>query len=108
MSAEFFDYDPDTGVRYDIDEYDGLEICRRMQDVEPLIEKNKAIRNQGLADGGIKQGWWHVCDVPPVIILELKKQGYDLFTKDDNEFTKVLQKIQSDYPYLTTTNRKIA
>ena len=108
MSAEFFDYDPMTGVRYDIAEQDGIEICQRLQDVEPLIEKNKSIRNNGLADGGIKQGWWHICDVPPVVQLELKKQGYDLFSKDDTVFNKTLQKIQSDYPYLCTTNKKFA
>jgi hypothetical protein len=108
MAAEFFDYDPHTGVQY-LTEQDGdITVVQRMQDVQPLLDKNKAIANSGLADGGIKEGWWHVCDIPPVVWLEMKKIGLDIFTRDDGEFTRCLQHIQTNYPYLKTTHKKIA
>jgi len=106
--SEFLEYDPVTGIKYEVEEHDGKEYMRKTQNLEALVNRNKRMANVGARDSGIKNGWWHVADVPPVIWLEMKKNGYDLFTKDDNEFKKVLQYFEANYPYLKTTHKRIA
>lgn len=107
MPAEFFDYNPSNGVEHYTEQDGDITVVKTLQDVQPLLDKNKAIANAGLADGGIKEGWWHVADVPPVVWLEMKKLGMDLFTKEDGEFKRCLQYIEKHYPYLKTTHKKI-
>jgi len=107
--AEFFDYDPLTGVRIDADFRDDGFTFYHSQDVEPLLDRLERLRNSGAKDRGIKESWFHIADIPPVIYLEIKqKYNCDLFTKDDAEFTRFLQIIERDYPKLKTTHKKIA
>lgn len=60
--TEYFHFDPDTG---------GFTI-ETVQDVEPLLEVNKALAN----DAPLRWGeWTHVASLPSVIVIELTKQG---------------------------------
>jgi len=108
---EFVEYDPANGIKYEVDTYDGKEYMRKTQDVQGLLDLNAERRNTGACDGAVKNNpsrMFHICDVPAVTWLQLKKEGYDLFSKDDKMFWATIKKIESDYPNLKTTNKRIA
>ena len=63
-TTEFFHFDPVT---------EGFTV-ETLQDVEPLLERNKTLWNA--AEKHTKYGEWsRVASIPPVIIMELAKQG---------------------------------
>lgn len=103
--AEFFDYDPLTGVRHDY-EYDaetGNATIHTSQDVSALLDYNKILANDSLTDKGIKENWWLYAKVPPVVILQMRKKGIDFYNRD--HFQRVLQEINSFYPALKVTQK---
>lgn len=72
--ARFFDYDPFAGVTeyFHFDPATGGFHIESVQDVEPLIEINKAMSN----DAPLRWGEWsHVASTPPVITRELIRLG---------------------------------
>lgn len=109
MSREFFDFNPITGITH-YTEQDGEDtVVHTAQDVEPVVESAKRLANAGARDGGIKDGWWHIADIPPTVWLEIKqKYNCDIFTPDEKEFERFLQIVQRDYQYLKTTHKRIA
>lgn len=108
MSREFFDFVPDTGIVHYIEEDGDDVIVRTEQDVEPVMERAKKLANDGRGDRGIKEGWWHIADVPPTIWLEIKqKYNCDMFTADDNEWKRFLQILKRDYGHFLTTHKRI-
>jgi hypothetical protein len=101
--AKFVECD-DRGVETWEDSYDGKLQVHYRQDVEPVLEYTKRLRNDGMTDYGIKQDLWHYAQIPPVIILEMRfKHGVDVFQKD--HLHKVFQLINTEYPYLKTTEK---
>ncbi|MEM6817210.1 MAG: hypothetical protein AAF578_00330 [Pseudomonadota bacterium] len=75
----------------------------RQQDVEPLLEKMQAIRNSGMNDSA-RAAWHHVCSIPPVVEVELKKRGLSLYRDDD--LPKIYKIMRQEYPKLMATNLK--
>lgn len=74
------------------------------QDVEPVLEYTKRLRNDSMTDYGIKNDLWHYAQIPAVVILEMRfKHGVDVFNKD--HLQKVFQLINTEYPHLKTTNK---
>jgi hypothetical protein len=74
------------------------------QDVEPILDHAKRIRNDGLADKGIKNDMWHYAYIPPVVQMEwLVKYGVDFNKKD--HLKAVLRLLNTDYKYLKTTDK---
>jgi hypothetical protein len=102
---EFFHHDPLTGATeyFDYEEDTGLAHIHTVQDVSPLIHRNQAMANQGLADKGIKEGWWHYCDIPAVVEMELRKKGINIY--DPNDGRKLFREINANYPYLKRTHK---
>lgn len=108
MSRDFFDFDPLTGIRRYIEvDSDGQRTAHSEVDVTALVERNKRWANEGSKDRGIKENWWHICDVPPTLWLEMKRKGMDILSRDDAEFKRALRYIQTHYPYLKTTHKSI-
>jgi hypothetical protein len=102
--SKFVDFDPLNGVAMYEDMYDGKLQFHYRQDVEPLLEYTKALRNSGATDSGIKRDMWHYAQIPPVIIMEMKnKWGVDLFNRDHEK--KVFELINREYPFLKTTTK---
>lgn len=102
--AKFVDYNPTNGVEMYEDMYDGKMQFHYRQDVEPLLEYTKTLRNAGATDSGIKRDMWHYAQIPPVIIMEMKnKWGVDLFNRDHEK--RVFELINREYPHLKTTNK---
>ncbi len=103
MAKEFFDYDPLTGVTHYTEQVNETTILHMEQDLTPLIERNKKIANSGQRDIGIKEGWWHYCDIPPVVELKLKQMGINIH--DPNDGKKMFEVINRDFPALKVTHK---
>ena len=102
--AKFVDYDPERDVATYEDMYDGHLQIHYRQDVEPVLEYTKALRNDDLTDYGIKNDMWHYAYIPPVMILMMRfKHGVDIFNKDHQK--KFFQLLNTEYPYLKTTTK---
>lgn len=102
--AEFFEYDPVSGIRTDFD-YDetGRLTLYRSSDIEPVLEYNKRLRNNGAADRGIKEDWWLYAKIPPIVQLQLRAKGIDLSNQD--HLKRAIQEINTHYPYLKCTEK---
>ena len=101
------DYDPTTGIStyHDYDPLTDETFIHYEQDVERIIEFNKALQNDtDYSKQGIKKEWWHIAQIP--IILQLKwlnEEGIDVYNK--NHWPRVMQKLRDpDYKYLRTTS----
>lgn len=103
MAKEFFEYDPLRGITYYTEQDGDDTILHTSQDLTPLIERNKAIANAGLKDNGIKESWWHYCDIPPVVELALRKKGIDIHNPDHEE--AMFREINTNYPVLKLTDK---
>lgn len=72
----FFDHNPDTGITewfIGDDETGGFTI-QSQQDVEPLLERNRALWNN--TEKHSKYGeWTRIASIPAVVIMELNKKG---------------------------------
>lgn len=102
--SKFVDFDADRGMATYEDMYDGKMQVHYRQDVEPVLEYTKTLRNEGATDYGIKNDLWHYAQIPAVVILEMRfKHGVDVF--DKNAQKKVFELINREYPHLKTTNK---
>lgn len=102
---EFFDFDPDTGLRYDYDYDDmtGNVSITTSQDVQAVVDYTKALANDSLTDKGIKKGWWLYAKVPPIVQLQMRAKGIKL---DDPTATKrIIAEINENYPHLKCTQK---
>jgi hypothetical protein len=101
--AKFVELD-DRGVETWEDSYEGKLQVHYRQDVEPVLDYCKALRNDGMTDYGIKQDMWHYAHLPPVIILKLRfEYGIDVFNR--NHFKRAFEIVNRDFPYLKTTEK---
>lgn len=107
--AEFFSYDPITGLRrdFDYDEATGNAHIITSQDVSAAIDHAKFLANTGATDKGIKEGFWHYAILPEVVQIELMNRGLNPFSKDEEMMTKIKKVIRSEYPWCLTTTKSI-
>ena len=99
--AEFFDYDPLTGITYEFDTDDDLNVTLyAKQDLQPVLDWTSRMRNLGAVDKGIKEDWWRYAVIPPVVMLEMINEGIDF-----RDSAAVYRKINQDYPYLKLTDK---
>ena len=112
------DYDADTGIQtwHDYDHHTKETVIAEVQDVAPVLEANKAARNQGnggakglneVAQRGIKNNWWHAASVPNSVILKWKKElGVDIYNQDHLPAVKKLLNDR-DWAYLRTGTGRV-
>lgn len=107
LMAKFFDYDPITGLTeyFDHDDQSGRSLIRTVEDVEPLLERNKALARDNLADGQNSDSFKLYASIPMTVVMELRKKGIDVFKKGHEE--AVFKAIEQDYPYLKTTQKRM-
>jgi hypothetical protein len=107
MAKQVFGHDPTTGVTdyLDIIEEGGqlTAVAEFVQDVQPLIDRNKELANVGATDIGVKKGLWHYCSIPMTVVIELRQKGVNVFNPDHHK--RVFQEINQNYAYLKTTNK---
>lgn len=99
-----FDYDPVTGVsqHFDYDPVTEQIHLTSSQDLTMLMEELKQKRNNPEAwKKGIKQSWAHYATIPPVVELQLKRKGIDIY--NPHQTKEVLKEINTNYPFLKTT-----
>ena len=93
--TEYFSYDEDTGKSH----------ITTVQDVQPLLDYNANLRNQGIKD--VKEKGTpmlrHYASVPMVVINEMLNKGINFF--DKNDFARVIQEINVNYPWLKVTTK---
>lgn len=103
--AEFFDYDPHSGLIYktDYSAADQTITLRSEQDVQPHLDMTHKIRGgEGMR---IEGDWWLYASIPPVVEVELRDK-YKLNINDKNDFPKAMKVIETDYPHLKCTNKR--
>ena len=104
---DFFDYNPQTGVTrtFDWDGNKGQAHIRSSQDVAPLLDYTKELRNTKACDDPKRElRLW--ATIPPVVQIELRNKGIDLYSRDPSALKRMRQTIERDYPYLKTTDFK--
>lgn len=107
------DRDPYTGITtwFHKDPVTGTIAIEEIQDVDPILEKNKTIQNlgsggaMGLTDysrKGIKNGFWHAASIPTTLIQKwLLEEGINVFKQED--WPRVKRKLNDpEYKYLRT------
>ena len=102
-----FDYDPLTGVsqHFDFDPVTEQIRLTSSQDLSFLMEQLKQKRNNPEAwKKGIKESFAHYATIPPIIELELKKKGIDIY--NPNQTKELLREININYPFLKVTTAR--
>lgn len=102
-----FDYDPVTGVsqHYDYDPVKEEIHLTTSQDLSFLMEQLKQKRNNPDEwKKGVKQSWAHYATIPPVVELQLKKKGIDIY--NPNQTKELLRELNTNYPFLKTTTAR--
>lgn len=85
--------------------YDRI-ITKYEQDVEPILEANKAQRNAQPEFGQYKGNLVHAMRISEVDVLRLKHLGYDLMSPDPEEWKRAMLYIQLNEPYHLVVNGK--
>jgi hypothetical protein len=109
MSREIFSHDPLTGmtVWFDYNELTDEATLQYEQDVEPLLEMNKALANDtDVTKQGIKQEMWRYASIPVGLQMQwLIEEGLDIY--DDNAWPQIFKKLNDpQYQYLKTTHKR--
>jgi hypothetical protein len=106
--AAFVDINPMNGVETwaDGDESTRLQVHYR-QDVEPIVERAKAFRNEGKSDEQWKRsGVALYASIPPVVVMELlTKYGINLLRAEPQDMYAAMKVIDRDYQFLKCTDR---
>jgi hypothetical protein len=102
--AEFFEYDPHTGIRTDTawDEATQQMSLIRTSDVGPVLDYAKEMAaNVGLNREGMSKGHWLYAKLPPIVILQMRMKGINIF--DQNDQKRMFAEINTHYPHLKCT-----
>src|SRR6185312_1729133 len=101
--SDFFEIDPVSGIRTDFTWNDNEQTytLKRTADVEPSLDRAKAMANEGLNRKDIIKGWWHYCTIPPIVELQLRAKFIEITNPDHRE--RMLAEINTNYPYLKCT-----
>lgn len=102
-----FDYDETTGVTqyYDYDPVKDEHRMTSVQNLDAFMEALKQKRNNPEAWAkGVKQEWAHYASIPPVIEMELRKKGIDIF--NPHQTKELIKEINANYPFLKVTTAK--
>lgn len=104
----FFDHDPLTGVTqtYDYDPLTDTHAITSHQDVSSVLDRIQQVRNNpDYWKKGVKKEFAHYAVIPTVVELALLKKGIKL--GDPETEKRLLHEINTNYPYLKTTDKII-
>lgn len=102
MAAEFFDYDPFTGLTEYYEEADGKIRIHTVQEVAPFLDLAKKVANSGSSDDAWrKDGAALYAWIPPIVVGQMLKKGINVF--DQNHISRVVREVNENYPNLKTT-----
>ena len=99
-----FDYDPITGVsqHFDYDPVSEQIHLTSSQDLTFFLERLKQKRNDhSFWKKGVKEEFAHYASIPPVVEMELRKKGIDIYNPLQTK--ELLREINANYPFLKVT-----
>jgi len=103
--STFLDYDPVSGIAHymDYDEATGDASIHTVQDIEPVLEYNKRLKNDSEQNlkTGVRKGWWLYAKVPAVVELKMRAKGINL--RDPTATKRIMQEINEHYPACKVT-----
>ncbi len=102
--SEFFEMDPLTGIRTDTSWNESTQEMTliRTADVEPVLDFAKSCANEaGVNREGIKAGWWLYAKIPPIVMLQMRAKGIDVF--NDQDYKRMMEEINLNYSHLKCT-----
>jgi hypothetical protein len=107
LMSDFFEVDPLTGIRSDFkwNESSQEYTINRYEDVEPALDRAKAMASEGLNREDIKKGWWHYATIPPIVQLQLRAKG--ILIHDPDHQKRMIQEINTNYPFLKVTTGRL-
>lgn len=101
------DHDPVTGVT-EWFEYDPVADNTTIWSEQPdrdikvfLDQVKRQANDDDFTKSGIKNDWWKYASLPPIVIMELKNKGIDVFNPDHTK--ALLKEINSNYQYTKAT-----
>lgn len=98
-----------TKLYYD-ENADRLTVVRS-QDVEAIVERNKALVNGQPAKrphaGRYSQTYNHVASIPMVVVEQWMKEGIDFFNPDEKDKRRIAAYLNGDYKHLKTIPGKL-
>lgn len=106
MSRRLLDHDRETGIStfHHYDEVEDTAAIETVQDVTPILERNKAQQLEGFNK---RSDMWHAATIPSVVQLEwITKYGVDLLNKDHFSAVKKLLN-SSEYSHLRRNEFKL-
>jgi hypothetical protein len=107
MSRIFLDHDPLSGItEYVHPKSEGGFLIESVQDVEPILERNKALQNHH--DGYTpSRDFKHVACIPPIVeLLWRSKYGVDVYDKNHQPAVRRLLN-DPEWRYLRTSPGRI-
>ena len=73
----------------------------KVQDVQPILERNKALRNKDDGFNAARDGR-RIASIPMVVIMQWRNEGFDAF--DPNNADELKRRLNSsDWRYLRTS-----
>ena len=112
MAKRLLDNEPVFGATwFDYDHNEKKIYVGQFADVEPLLERNRAMqRDTARSDRGIKEGWMHAMSIPHAAIpLIEKKHGMkrgSFLRMTGDEMIKLIGN-DSEFEYFKTTDKKL-
>jgi hypothetical protein len=92
---------------FEYDEASDTAVVTTEYDVEPILDRNKALASAGREHYASDKDMWHAAEIPVGIILEWQvKHGVDLFDPDHWDGVKRLLN-SNEYAYLRTGHFKL-
>lgn len=93
--------------RYRFDADNNL-IIKREAVLDDHLDACQALRNNGPEFGKFGRGFMHhVASIPPIVALELRKEGIDIFNLNDDMKKRLFQKLNLEMPKLKTVNARL-
>lgn len=105
---EFFSYDPLSGVTryFDYEEDTHKVRIHSQQDVEPYLKRTEFLARTGATDAAWKKHDFTLyAELPPVVQLELKNKGIDIYSKDPTMIRRMMDEINTKYKRFKTTEK---
>ena len=105
---EFFSYDPLSGVTkfFDFEEDTNMVRIHSQQDVEPYLKRTEFLAKTGATDEAWRKNEFTLyAELPPVVQLELKNKGIDIYSKDPSMIRRMLDEINVNYKRFKTTTK---
>lgn len=101
------EYNPTNGLLTHTGFVDDKLVIHHESDLSAAVAHATKLRNADqYSSDGIKNGFWHVAEIPMEKILELKKIGVDIFAPgcSAKQIVAGLKKLGAEH-FLTTTKR---